>query len=109
MIWLYRHWFVFHCTHPKGCKRCSWCGKGFEFGNKIFMKIIWWKASALILCWVLLAIFLTLINHELDKRHIAINPVQLGAIVLSSASFMISSFALFNPLTHKTNETKSDP
>lgn len=30
MKWRYYHWFVFHCTHPKGCKRCSWCGYGLE-------------------------------------------------------------------------------
>lgn len=26
--WRFYHYFIFYCTHPKGCKRCTWCGYG---------------------------------------------------------------------------------
>lgn len=69
------------------------------------LKITWWKFSALILSWVLLAIFLTLVNRTEQQMTLQ----RWQAIAVGSCLYLIWTSILFNPLTHKTNENKIDP
>ncbi len=62
-----------------------------------FMKIIYWKASALILSWVLLGIALNLINISVTH----LDRIQFATICIASAAYLIATTAILKPITHK--------
>ncbi len=57
------------------------------------MKLIYWKASTLLLSWALLGSVLALINH--NTAHI--EPAEFGAICIASAGYLIAAIALLKP------------
>lgn len=55
------------------------------------LKLIYWKASTLILSWAILGVSLMLM------RRYQIDPPTFGNICIASAGFMIATIALLKP------------
>jgi hypothetical protein len=59
------------------------------------MKIIPWKASALVLSWALLAALLKIMNLTSDH----LDRATFGAVLVASAGYLIATTALLKPIT----------
>ena len=59
------------------------------------MKLISWKFSTLILSWALLGVALKVINMTTER----LDRATFGAIVISSAGYLIATVALLKPFT----------
>jgi hypothetical protein len=66
------------------------------------MKIIFWKASALILSWALLGFALYVIRTKITE----ISYAEFATLLLASASYLIGTTAMLNPITKKKDENK---
>ena len=61
------------------------------------MKLSYWRAFALLLSWVLLGIFLRLIN--LNSPHIDL--ATWGALVIASTCYLLLMLLIFKPINTK--------
>lgn len=61
------------------------------------MKLIYWKASTLILSWALLAVVLTLVNRNMTR----IEPIDFGSVCIATAAYLLSTYNLLKPITKR--------
>jgi len=59
------------------------------------MTIIKWKVTSLLLSWALLAVYWKILNLATAK----IDPLTFGALLISSAAYLLATTAFFKPLT----------
>ncbi len=59
------------------------------------LRLIYWKASALVLSWALLGVVLKLINMHTEH----LDQATWGAICVASAAYLIGTTALLKPFT----------